>query len=86
MLEIYDLVTFTNSTIGAVDISERKSGTERMKKRKKRDLVFFSPSRGTTGNDGFFQSYDNILQTDTWHDQMTILYYNIQYNTTIQYN
>ena len=77
MLDIYDLVTFTNSTIGTVNISERKSGTERTKKRKKRELVFSSPSGGATGNDGFFQSYDNILQTDTWHDQMTILYYEI---------
>ena len=29
-----------------VNISERKSGTERTKKRKKRELVFFSTARG----------------------------------------
>ena len=33
----------------AVNISERKSGTERTKKRKKRELVFFPPPGGATG-------------------------------------
>ena len=32
-----------------VNISERKSGTERTKKRKKRELVFFPPPSGATG-------------------------------------
>ena len=32
-----------------VNISERKSGTERTKKRKKRELVFSPTARGTTG-------------------------------------
>ena len=32
-----------------VNISERKSGTERTKKRKKRQFVFFSPPGGATG-------------------------------------
>ena len=30
----------------AVNISERKSGTERPKKRKKQELVYFSTARG----------------------------------------
>ena len=32
-----------------VNISERKSGTERTKKRKKRELVFFPSPGGATG-------------------------------------
>ena len=32
-----------------VNISERKSGAERTKKRKKRELVVFSPPGGATG-------------------------------------
>ena len=32
-----------------VNINERKSGTERTKKRKKRELVFFPTARGATG-------------------------------------
>ena len=32
-----------------VNMSERKSGTERTKKRKKRELVFFLPPWGATG-------------------------------------
>ena len=34
----------------SVNISERKSGTERTKKRKKRESLFFPPPRRTTGN------------------------------------
>ena len=68
-----------------VDLSERKSGTERTKKRKKLELVYLSPPGGATDTmvhrlaHGFFQSCDNILQTDrpTWQDQMAILYYEI---------
>ena len=37
-----------NHHIG-VNISERKSGTERTKKRKKREFVFFPPPGGTAG-------------------------------------
>ena len=32
-----------------VNISERKSGIERTKKRKKRELVYFPPPGGATG-------------------------------------
>ena len=39
---------YCRSFIG-VNICERKSGTERTKKRKKRELVFFPPSGGATG-------------------------------------
>ena len=37
------------SLIIGVNISERKSGTKRTKKRKKREFVFFSTARGRTG-------------------------------------
>ena len=51
----------------AVNISERKSGTERTKKRKKRELVCFPTARGRNGVNrlyisaihGFCPSYDN---------------------------
>ena len=33
-----------------VNISERKSGTERTKRRKKLELVIFPPPRGATGS------------------------------------
>ena len=68
-----------------VNISERKSGTGRTIKRKKRELVFFPPG-GATGtvvhrlNATRTKSTGkahHILQTDTWHDQMVILYYEI---------
>ena len=36
----------TNENVIGVNISERKSGTERTKKRKNRQLVFFSTTRG----------------------------------------
>ena len=46
-----------------VNISEQKSGTERTKKRKKRELVFVPPPGGVTGTVvyriGFCPSYDN---------------------------
>ena len=69
-----------------VNISERKSGTERKKKRKKRELVFLPPPGSATGtlvhrlNATRTKSTGKthqILQTDTWHDQMVILYYEI---------
>ena len=41
-------VMMTNRFIG-VNISERKSGTERTKKRKKRELVCFPTARGRNG-------------------------------------
>ena len=57
------------STIYAigVNIRERKNGTERMKRRKKRELVMMSTAMGATGTvvynvqtlHGFCPSYDN---------------------------
>ena len=92
-----------------VNISERKSGTERTKKCKKLELVVFSPPGDTTGtvvhrlefrrytdfaratitdNPGYLclgpsmrsvtdKTHPFFLQTDTWHDQIVILYYEI---------
>ena len=98
-------------TMIGVNISERKSGTERTKKRKKRELQFFLLPGDSTGTvvhrlesrryTGFARStiirrislsrdlrgpksqlnkkakQTIFLQTDTWHDQMVILYYEI---------
>ena len=59
-----------------VNISERKSGTERTKKL---ELVFFSIARGRnwycSASSRVADKTYTILQTDTWHDQMVILYY-----------
>ena len=46
-----------------VNISERKSGTERTKKREKWELVFFLPLGGAT--DKTTGKTHTILQTDT---------------------
>ena len=40
---------YTYDTIG-VNISERKSGTEQTKQRKKLELVFFPTAKGATGS------------------------------------
>ena len=68
-----------------VNIRERKSGTERTKKRKKRELGFCSTARGHNTDfaratlPGLSRTGKTltILQTDTWHDQMVNLYYEI---------
>ena len=46
--DIIHIAEWLNYVIG-VNMSERKSGTERTKKRKKRELVFFSPPVGANG-------------------------------------
>ena len=43
------LVISSNGDGIGVNISERKSGTERTKKRKKQEFVFFPPPVGTAG-------------------------------------